>query len=61
MLQILKADLVVKKYNLRDLAQTAPLLGVTKPKKTKNGNEISKTMAKSWIKSKWFLNFCLIG
>ncbi len=51
--KILQDHLLPKKKKARDLCTKQPLCSrhTTKPKKTKNGNEISKTMAKSWIKS----------
>ncbi len=40
-------------YKLETFARNSPFARGIPPnrKKTKNGNEISKTMAKSWIKS----------
>ena len=43
----------LKNYNKETFARNSPFAQGIPPnrKKTKNGNEISKTMAKSWIKS----------
>ena len=45
--------LFFKKYIFETFARNSPFARGIPPnrKKTKNGNEISKTMAKSWIKS----------
>lgn len=43
----------VEQYLIETFARNSPFARGIPPnrKKTKNGNEISKTMAKSWIKS----------
>ena len=49
----LPRKITIKKRVIETYARNSPFaLGIPpKKKKTKNGNEISKTMAKSWIKS----------
>ncbi|WP_107678121.1 hypothetical protein [Acinetobacter baumannii] len=51
--QNITPKLELRKYFYETFARNSPFARGIPPnrKKTKNGNEISKTMAKSWIKS----------